>query len=262
MTINTQQTGTNEINSIPLGAKLQSAREAQRLDRKDAAAKLRLNESVIDMIESNSFPDSMPPIFVRGYIRAYGKLLDIPEEEIASGLEPIKPKANPILAADTPVTASAIEPKALKAQYFMKGATLVVTLTLVSLVGAWWHTRANAPQPEVVALAVPAETTPETIEPASTSPGISVLLPTAARTNTAFNALPAPAISADIPAGKIAAFPAAANAHLEAAAKPELIAPEKTKVAEAAVPAYKRAAMADAARKTTVENDIEENEVE
>ena len=52
MTIENLQSSTGTQPPIPFGIRLQSAREAMRLERKDAAAKLRLNETVIDMMEN------------------------------------------------------------------------------------------------------------------------------------------------------------------------------------------------------------------
>jgi hypothetical protein len=44
------------------------------------------------MIESGLFDNDLPLTFIRGYIRSYSKLLDIPEEEVTIALDLIKPK--------------------------------------------------------------------------------------------------------------------------------------------------------------------------
>ena len=144
MTNITQQTSGTESGHIPLGAKLQNARESMRLDRKDAAAQLRLNENVIDMIENNSFPDTMPQIFIRGYIRSYGKLVQLSDEEVQAGLEPIKPRqVNQETQLSMPVTQ--MEPLN-KRKYLMPVVTAGIALTLVWLVAAWWHGHNAAPE--------------------------------------------------------------------------------------------------------------------
>lgn len=138
MTMNTQQSETSHMS---LGAKLQSAREAIGMDRKDAAAQLRLGENVIDMIERNEFPDSMPPIFIRGYTRAYAKLLHLSDEVILAGLEPLKPrKVNHEANLAMPVTQ--MEPRR-KGGGAMKGITTAIVLTMMWLVGSWWHSHSS-----------------------------------------------------------------------------------------------------------------------
>jgi cytoskeleton protein RodZ len=159
MTNMTQQ--INETSQIPLGAKLQSAREAMRLDRKDAAAQLRLNESIIDMIENNSFPASMPSIFVRGYTRSYGKLLQVSDDIIQAGLEPIKPKqATQEAQLTMPVTQ--MQQPLNSRNYLMKGMTVAVVITMVSLVAVWWNGHGTkTSSSDNIAMNLPAET-PET----------------------------------------------------------------------------------------------------
>ena len=77
-----------ETKPAPIGAR-KTAREAMGLDSKDAAAQLRLNESIILMMEKDQ-PDNLPMTAVRGYIRArqdYYNLI----MRIKQAIEPIKP---------------------------------------------------------------------------------------------------------------------------------------------------------------------------
>lgn len=141
MTNMTQQTSGTESRQIPIGAKLQSARESMNLDRKDAAAQLRLNENVIDMIENNSFPDDMPHLFIRGYIRSYGKLLQLSDEEIQACLAPLQPKP----AAQEAEPQAAAKPAPVAAEPVKSSRALKATLSagigiaLVSLAVVWWQ---------------------------------------------------------------------------------------------------------------------------
>ena len=45
-------------------------------------------------MEKEKYPNDLPTTFIRGYIRSYGKLLQIPEYEIKKAIEPIKSKPN------------------------------------------------------------------------------------------------------------------------------------------------------------------------
>jgi cytoskeletal protein RodZ len=151
-------TGT-EPRQIPIGAKLQSARELMHLERKDAAAQLRLNENIIDMIETNSFPDDMPPIFIRGYIRSYGKLLQVADEDIQAALTPIKQKP----AAPEPQLSMPIAQKEKNSghKYLMQGLSAGIALVMLWMVAAWWHGRSTLTvlnQPAAVEVAQANET--------------------------------------------------------------------------------------------------------
>ncbi len=292
MTMHTSQIGGTESTHIPLGAKLQNAREAQRIDRKDAAAQLRLNESVIDMIENNSFPDTMPQIFIRGYIRAYGKLLQISEDTIQAGLEPVKPR---VITQEAklamPVTQT--EPRLNRSSYAMKGVTTAVAITLVWLMAAWWNSRATAPMTDNAITSLPTETaalntTITPAAPAENAPSAPVIAPATSSSTTALtenyvtkpvaNQLPAgisiaqpvaPHTAQNAPAytpnaGAISAPPAAiaapkvAVAPKIATASAAPIAPKAT-AAPSPIPAYKRAAMAsDASHKIETSHDISE----
>jgi len=135
MTNETQQTNATDPKlPIPFGGRLKTAREALGLDRKDAAAQLRLNEKIIIMMEKERYPSDLPVTFIRGYIRAYGKLLQIPEYEIKKAIEPIKPKPTqhePLAVSKQPPASTG---------YFMQFFTYLVMFTLVGLVGMWWYT--------------------------------------------------------------------------------------------------------------------------
>lgn len=132
-------TSTNEFPSTAFGARLQSAREALGLNTKDAAARLRLNEKMIIMLEKEHYPHDLPITFIRGYLRSYGKLLQIPEHEIKKALEPIQPK--PIISEPTPTksTNKPAQPVTSK-NYSMKISTYFIAFTMVGLFGAWWFT--------------------------------------------------------------------------------------------------------------------------
>ncbi len=70
-----------DIRSGP-GAILRQAREAKGLDATAVAAMLHLSESKLHALETDDY-DSLPePVFIRGYLRNYARLLDEPEAPI------------------------------------------------------------------------------------------------------------------------------------------------------------------------------------
>jgi cytoskeleton protein RodZ len=256
MTMNTQQTGGTETTHIPLGAKLQSAREAQRIERKDAAAQLRLNESVIDMIENNSFPENMPPIFIRGYTRAYGKLLQIPEDVMVAGLAPIKQR---VITQEAQLAMPVTHMKPQRGSgYAMKGVTAAIILTLLWLVNTWWHSHSAATvsvNADDIAVSIPAETsTSAALVPA----GITIQPPQVAGAT--------PAMSLPLTVPPVAATPSIGSSAAPTSATPAPVVastPSAAKIASAApsIPAYKRAAMATQPAKPvnadTTDNDVD-----
>jgi cytoskeleton protein RodZ len=157
MMTETPPTNPNEPKHIPFGTRLQSAREALGLESKDAAAQLRLNENIILMMEKDIFSSDLPVTFIRGYLRSYGKLLQIPEHEIKLAIEPIQPKPIPELV----IPPKKQMPLLTSGNYFMQLFTYLIIFTLIGLVGIWWYTHsATATSPSLAEnqLSIPVET--------------------------------------------------------------------------------------------------------
>ena len=69
------------------GALLRSAREAQQMSDREAAERLNWLPRYVPMIERDDYQGLRSPAFARGYIRAYGKLLQLDEEELIAAFE-------------------------------------------------------------------------------------------------------------------------------------------------------------------------------
>ncbi len=65
-----------------LGGWLAQVRAEGGLDLRDVARQLRLNPTIIHVIEADDFARLGPPVFVRGYLSRYAQLLDLPEAEV------------------------------------------------------------------------------------------------------------------------------------------------------------------------------------
>jgi cytoskeleton protein RodZ len=141
-----QQPDSADAKQTSFGARLKSTREEKGFDRKDAAAQLRLSEKIIAMMEYERYPADMPVTFIKGYIRAYGKLLQIPEHEIRKALVPIK--AKPV--SSSPITLNTpLEEPLTSGNFFMQFFTYMVLLTIVGLVGVWWYTHPTVQTPAI-----------------------------------------------------------------------------------------------------------------
>lgn len=66
------------------GARLKAGREAQGQSLEQAARHLRLDEPTLAAIEADQYPTHVPATFLRGYLRAYAKWLELPADDIVS----------------------------------------------------------------------------------------------------------------------------------------------------------------------------------
>ena len=69
------------------GGRLLQARRAKGLNKKAVASQLKLTPQKIGEIESDHYRSETPLTFYRGYVRAYAKLVDIPEDEIMANFD-------------------------------------------------------------------------------------------------------------------------------------------------------------------------------
>lgn len=159
MTNDTQHYDATERKPLPFGSRLKSAREALGLECKDVAAQLRLNEKIIAMMEKDKYPSDLPITFIRGYIRSYGKFLQIPESEIKQGIEPIQPKPVPQEAIISTIKEL---PTITSGNYFVQFFTYLIVFTMLGLVGMWWYSHTTPPTanpqttlPDSIATAAP-----------------------------------------------------------------------------------------------------------
>ena len=71
---------SDQLRSI--GQTLREAREAQGLSVEEVATRLRLMQRQVDAIEADDFASLGQPVFARGFVRNYAKLLDLPPEAL------------------------------------------------------------------------------------------------------------------------------------------------------------------------------------
>jgi cytoskeleton protein RodZ len=64
------------------GAQLAASRIAKGLSAEYVAGKLHLRVRIIELLEADDYLNMPEPVFIKGYIRAYAKLLDVPSEPL------------------------------------------------------------------------------------------------------------------------------------------------------------------------------------
>jgi hypothetical protein len=83
------------------GERLKATRVKAGHDLDWVAAQLRLRKLVIEALESNSYENLPPPVFVQGYLRSYADILGLPQAEVVKAYHEAtdakKPEGNPLL---------------------------------------------------------------------------------------------------------------------------------------------------------------------
>lgn len=151
-----EQTGRGSGGSSP-GSRLRAQREAQGLDLYEVADILRLRTDVIRALEEDDFSRLPPATFVRGYIRSYADLLNLPAEDLLKEYDGLEAEPPPSL----------VPPGRLNRDLSHVGhgsqlaALSIVVLGLVLLV-LWWL---NRPEETDIARGAASEvTTVETVD--------------------------------------------------------------------------------------------------
>lgn len=181
---------TTEVYSTPdavhIGQQLLEARQSQGLSLSDVANKLKLSKRQIDAIENNRFSELPGNTFVRGFVRNYARLLEVPVEPLMAQLELVLPKSEavPVL----PSLRDAAQPLPLEGKPFwmsIQFALVVLGVTVVSVVAVFWFFTAGKSEPELSVptvqappLAPPvAPVSPPVFPPESTSSGEPTVVP-------------------------------------------------------------------------------------
>jgi cytoskeleton protein RodZ len=64
------------------GVRLRERRELQRLSLESVAMQLHTSVQVVRALEENDLGKLPPPVYVRGFLRSYARLLELPESEV------------------------------------------------------------------------------------------------------------------------------------------------------------------------------------
>jgi cytoskeleton protein RodZ len=117
--------------AVAIGRQLLAARERQGLSVADVAASLRVDQAVIEALESGRFFALGAPVFARGYLRHYAELLGEPLEEVTGRYETLRESAaSPDISA-VPYLPPTGTPRA-------RWPLVVMAVALVLGVLIWW----------------------------------------------------------------------------------------------------------------------------
>ncbi|WP_157976523.1 helix-turn-helix domain-containing protein [Parahaliea mediterranea] len=126
------------------GAMLRRAREARKLSPEEVTRRMNWLPCYVGIIERDDYAALRRPTFARGYVRAYGKLLEVPEGPLMAAFDEVAGE----LAGPGPVRRVAPARSARHTQLLQIAVGIVLLAMLVA--GLWWW-RGSATQ-SVVAL--------------------------------------------------------------------------------------------------------------
>jgi cytoskeleton protein RodZ len=117
-----------------IGARLKSAREKLELTVVDVAKQLRLKPERIESLEKDDYEEMPNATFVKGYLRAYARLVNLSPEDILALFDELKP----IPEIRTMPLTSKPKPASMQ-QKPMRLGVYLIGLTLAVLVAIWWN---------------------------------------------------------------------------------------------------------------------------
>lgn len=139
-----QQTESSRPGGTGPGEQLQAARIRKGLALEDVANRMHLSTAILEAIENNNFEEITAPIFVKGYLRAYARIVSLNEDDmIRQYLELYSEEDPPIHST------SNLAPELSSNDTRIKWTTYLVILLLAVLLGAWWWNKQQNLEPPV-----------------------------------------------------------------------------------------------------------------
>lgn len=129
---NNNQSTEQPINSI--GPKLRRAREELRLTITDIARQLRLTEERIESLENNDYQDMPGITFLKGYLRAYARLVNLPADELILDFERLN-----LIPETKSFTVSSYKQPMLLSNKSLRWVIYLIGIGLLVLAATWWN---------------------------------------------------------------------------------------------------------------------------
>lgn len=195
-------TTTTDTAANSIGALLKTTREQRGLTQSDVASQLNLKVVIIEKLEAEQWDTSMATTFVKGYLRAYARLLKLSEREILQAFD----LQTAHLRSNTSAMHSFSRKTSREAadSHFML-ATYGIVVLLVGLFLVWfWQTHLIDAEPVAV---LPDYVAPT--EAQSSSAVASTSMPSAAATQASGNITAEPSVQSPVVQPNAQSTPAA-----------------------------------------------------
>jgi cytoskeleton protein RodZ len=180
----------SESDQASVGQILRNAREAQGVTVEEAAVRLRLMHRQIEAMEADDFESLGQPVFARGFVRNYARLLALVPETLLARMEGAPAEPAPVSQAEPPQQRSWLSSPWLI--LLLLGLLLLVAIPVVLYLWLNSEVDEGPASPMPTAQSRPA---PQTPPPASAAASPVVAAPVA----------PAAAVAQDAPAAEVAA---------------------------------------------------------
>jgi cytoskeleton protein RodZ len=136
--MNTTAITDNVDTSVPEempGAQLASVRVEKGYTLEYVAGKLHLRVRVIELLEADAYNHMPEPVFIKGYLRAYAKLLDVPHQ-------PLLDLFNRHHQSERKLEKAALwqsRRETHKAEHAVRWLTSIFALVVLVAVAIWWQ---------------------------------------------------------------------------------------------------------------------------
>ena len=127
-----------ESDPISIGSTLQKARKAAMFSLDHVASQTHLPKEVIESLENEQFDKLPDAVFVRGYIRAYAKLLGVDSQPLIDSYNATQFEEPEIVPTASLANS---KPRTPGMDRMTIWSTVAVALILLGLVASWWWYR-------------------------------------------------------------------------------------------------------------------------
>ncbi|RUR12818.1 helix-turn-helix domain-containing protein [Legionella sp. km772] len=127
----------DDVTDIPIenpGIQLAQIRQQKGFSVEYVASKLHLRARIIELIEEGDFNLLPEPVFIKGYLRAYSKLLGVSPEPF---LQIFNSQFTEEKKPERALWQSKRESH--KAEHFIRWFTIIFALGAMVAIGLWWH---------------------------------------------------------------------------------------------------------------------------
>ncbi|WP_133130435.1 helix-turn-helix domain-containing protein [Legionella yabuuchiae] len=134
-TITTIEETEEHIEDMP-GSQLAAVRELKGFSREYVASKLHLRVRVIELLEEDDYENMPEPVFIKGYIRAYSKLLEVDSAPLLIAFNRLGKTEK---KSDKAALWQSRRHASYRAEHAVKWLTIAIAAGVIIAVSLWWH---------------------------------------------------------------------------------------------------------------------------
>ena len=153
---------SNLGNEISCGELLARTRQEKDLNTEEIAKELRINVSIIEMMEGNEFQSIGAPVFVKGYLRQYANILGLSADSILEEYNQLNPDKNSL-----PIVNKAVEKISkyvLTPKLILVGVSFFLILLIISMIVSSLSRIETLPNQEATIQAIPIYDSPSVMD--------------------------------------------------------------------------------------------------